>query len=466
MRPVLFPVSPLKAIRDLITSCHRSLTTEADDRILDILDELLDWLEAALTARPAPQPVDGNTSDGFHTFNELYDYRKAFNALLFNAWAEGHRYDVHKSWRHSDGELCFGGGWFIVVAETPEGQISNHYPTNDWSLFQLPERERSNPYDGHTPQVALQRMLKLAAASPPPAEDGLSAVDRADLLAWRQWQAEQSAQKEDDASRVVGPSLLEGSDLPQRAPEVASTPVKNDEAFVAEIIAIVAHFGQTTKSEGMVYITHPAAVAARVADEYKALAWLHDVLEDCPWLTEGHLLAAGIDSATLTALRLLTRDDKREAYAEYIERITSSGNVAALTVKLADLKHNLRPSCPPSLRARYEPAVLRIEEALTLARKAAAVDRESEASTDRPRAPASSSLSAPIAVASPAPPDPPEGWHPIATVPQDRRWVLVWCEDVGYSIYRFGSGLHASEEPQPTHWRPLPDPPEEAPPQT
>jgi hypothetical protein len=48
------------------------------------------------------------------------------------------------------------------------------------------------------------------------------------------------------------------------------------------------------------------------------------------------------------------------------------------------------------------------------------------------------------------------GWQPIATVPQDRRWVLVWSEDMEYCVYRFGPGLIEAEGPQPTHWMPLP----------
>ena len=31
--------------------------------------------------------VTENTSDGYHTFKELYEFRKAYNVALFNEWA-------------------------------------------------------------------------------------------------------------------------------------------------------------------------------------------------------------------------------------------------------------------------------------------------------------------------------------------------------------------------------------------
>jgi len=100
-------------------------------------------------------------SDGYHTFKELYDYRMIYNALWFNELALSHpEYQVHKSWKHADNENCFGGGWFIVMAELPTGQISNHYEDQYWDLFKIPEKERANVWDGHTPQQAYERMLK------------------------------------------------------------------------------------------------------------------------------------------------------------------------------------------------------------------------------------------------------------------------------------------------------------------
>ena len=115
----------------------------------------------------------GDLSDGYHTFNELYEFRKIYNAALFNEWAikpAGFNNDgtiipvfnVHKSWKHNDGEPCFGGGWFIVSAMLPTGLISNHYKAEDWDLFKIPEVEKAlHEFDGHTSEDVLNRLKKL-----------------------------------------------------------------------------------------------------------------------------------------------------------------------------------------------------------------------------------------------------------------------------------------------------------------
>jgi len=111
-----------------------------------------------------PVAIDGNTSDGYHTFNELYEFRKAYNIALFNEWSASGKCSVHKSWRHHDGELCFGGGWFIVVAVLPNGQISNHYEAKDWGLFQIKETEKALfEFDGHTGQDVINRLSSYTA---------------------------------------------------------------------------------------------------------------------------------------------------------------------------------------------------------------------------------------------------------------------------------------------------------------
>lgn len=98
-------------------------------------------------------------SDKYHTFGELYQYRRLYNALLFNEWARDKKYNVHKSMNHSDGLPCFGG-LFVVVAELPTGQISNHYNMRDWDLFKIPEMDVPVEYDGHTPAMVAERLTK------------------------------------------------------------------------------------------------------------------------------------------------------------------------------------------------------------------------------------------------------------------------------------------------------------------
>lgn len=113
--------------------------------------------------------IDGDNikiSDGYHTFEELYEFRKLYNAALFNEWAKARKYEVHKSKKHCNGEYCFGGGWFIVVAMLPCGQISNHYEIKDWDLFKIPESETARfEFDGHTPEDVLFRLEDVCTLS-------------------------------------------------------------------------------------------------------------------------------------------------------------------------------------------------------------------------------------------------------------------------------------------------------------
>lgn len=114
-------------------------------------------------------------SDEFHTFGELYDIRMILNALLFNILAqEPKKYrvtDICKSYRHNDGNLCFGGGWFIVLAVINGSQISFHYPAIFWEMFSLPIVEKVTvQFDGHQTgdvikQLALYNFFLFASAS-------------------------------------------------------------------------------------------------------------------------------------------------------------------------------------------------------------------------------------------------------------------------------------------------------------
>jgi len=101
----------------------------------------------------------GQVSDGYHTFDELYEFRALFHALLLNEWKNNSSIKVEKSRRQQDGSLCDNGDFFIVVAQLPSGQISNHYPMKYWDYFKITESEKVTiAYDGHSSSDVLRRM--------------------------------------------------------------------------------------------------------------------------------------------------------------------------------------------------------------------------------------------------------------------------------------------------------------------
>lgn len=135
----------------------------ADGIYLDFASEVAKRYASIAVSKEREKKIDENTSDGYHTFKELYEFRLLYNAALFNEWAKQGLYDVHKSQRHNDGELCFGrNDYFVVVATLPTGQISNHYPMTNWDLFQCEEVEKAKAqWDGHTTKDVVERLINL-----------------------------------------------------------------------------------------------------------------------------------------------------------------------------------------------------------------------------------------------------------------------------------------------------------------
>lgn len=99
----------------------------------------------------------GDVSDGFHTFNSLYEQRRILFATLVRVFKD----KAWKSYRHEDGEYCFGGGWFIVGIDTPEGSYTYHYENKYWNMFDCAILPRAKHWDGHTESDAEKRLLSL-----------------------------------------------------------------------------------------------------------------------------------------------------------------------------------------------------------------------------------------------------------------------------------------------------------------
>ena len=111
---------------------------------------------ARFPAVDAEPVITGETSDGYHTFNELYHHRAVLFSVIVKAFPER----AWKARQHHDGTMY--SGMFIVGIDTPEGQASYHYDIDPyWDMFECRELERAPEWDGHTPAQAIERIGKL-----------------------------------------------------------------------------------------------------------------------------------------------------------------------------------------------------------------------------------------------------------------------------------------------------------------
>lgn len=148
------PLTLMEKNEELIRTAKKAADAWRNDSAYwqagQIIDMLLEELDKAALTQP---PVTGDTSDGYHTFNELYHHR----AVLFSVICNEHHDIAWKSKRHHDGTMY--DGMFIVGIDTPEGQATYHYDIDPyWNLFRVKELELAPEWDGHTPGEAIRRI--------------------------------------------------------------------------------------------------------------------------------------------------------------------------------------------------------------------------------------------------------------------------------------------------------------------
>lgn len=98
-------------------------------------------------------------NDGVHSFADLYNSRMIWNALAFQMIHDNGLY-VYKSRLHNDGGSI--EGFFVVGTMTRFGQVTQHYPLENWDLFRIPEVERLPwVFDGHTKNDVLLRISQI-----------------------------------------------------------------------------------------------------------------------------------------------------------------------------------------------------------------------------------------------------------------------------------------------------------------
>lgn len=104
-------------------------------------------------------------SDGYHTFDELYEHRITLYIALCREISK--RYDkqpINAAWRsklHSDGSSF--DGWFILGLFKAKGaQITYHLPESKWEETSFADTlDRAPEYDGHASEDVLTRISLL-----------------------------------------------------------------------------------------------------------------------------------------------------------------------------------------------------------------------------------------------------------------------------------------------------------------
>lgn len=138
---------------------------------------------------------------------------------------------------------------------------------------------------------------------------------------------------------------------PPSAPKQGMALVK-----LAESIARDAHAGQFRRDGTTPYIVHPGRVVARLDDEShieRAVAWLHDVIEDTS-VSHEDLAGHGIPDAVLEALDTLTKKPGQD-YEAYIQGVCM--NEYARPVKIADILDNLNDTPSEAQVKKYTKAL-------------------------------------------------------------------------------------------------------------
>lgn len=98
--------------------------------------------------------VGGDISDGYHTFDELYEHR----CLLFINLCLA--YPKRAYWRpHYE-------GWPLLGLAIDSGQVTYHVPEKYLPLFADKIEQGGPEWDGHTPAQVVERLSQWAARVP------------------------------------------------------------------------------------------------------------------------------------------------------------------------------------------------------------------------------------------------------------------------------------------------------------
>ena len=106
--------------------------------------------------------LNGELSDGYHTFNDLYTHRRELFLALCRSLSATHT--VWRSKFHHETHTEIYDGMFLIGINTePSKQITYHFDLEYWDEADFAETlERAPKWDGHTAEEVLARIRLLS----------------------------------------------------------------------------------------------------------------------------------------------------------------------------------------------------------------------------------------------------------------------------------------------------------------
>lgn len=96
-------------------------------------------------------------SDGYHTFEELYEHRIVLYIALVKQLLNQGRGDIWKTQVHSDGSVW--DGWFLLgIGYKPGEQITYHLPMRFYDDIPVVQIHQAPEFDGHSSSDVLERI--------------------------------------------------------------------------------------------------------------------------------------------------------------------------------------------------------------------------------------------------------------------------------------------------------------------
>lgn len=96
-------------------------------------------------------------SDGYHTYDDLYNHRKMLTALFVSTFPEY----CWKSKKHNHLDDKIFDDMFIVGIDLPTGTITYHYDLTDFDLFHCEELPEAPKWDGASADDTLDRINEM-----------------------------------------------------------------------------------------------------------------------------------------------------------------------------------------------------------------------------------------------------------------------------------------------------------------